>query len=133
LSWERNSPLIGRWISNSREITFQETEEMDFCKTIIVSECVKTNQIIHKHFLVIFESNKNTTTAKNSQGFARKRRPTLITSRREKKEDRKARKAPNERNSELKIRNQTPVVQIQDGEWQSGGWLRSRDRKWRFS
>jgi hypothetical protein len=58
---------------------------MDFCKTIIVSERIKTSQIIDKHFPVIFQSNKDTTTAKNSQGSARKRRPTLITSRREKR------------------------------------------------
>jgi hypothetical protein len=70
-------------------INFSKTEEMDFCKTIIVSERIKTNQIIDKHFLVTFEFNKNTTTAKNSQGSARKRRPTLITSRREKKEERR--------------------------------------------
>jgi hypothetical protein len=78
VSGERNSPLIGCWIRNSRELTFQETEEMDFGKTIIVSERIKTNQIIDKHFPVIFQSNKDTTTAKNSQGSARKRRPTLI-------------------------------------------------------
>jgi hypothetical protein len=79
-SEKRNSPPLEPWIRNSRDLPFQETKEMDFCKAIAVSEHFEINQVVDNHSPVIFKSNKDTTTQRNNHDGARESRPTQIKS-----------------------------------------------------
>jgi hypothetical protein len=102
-SGERNSLPFESWTHNFRELTFQETEEMYFCKTVVVSGHFETKKIVDKQFPVIFEFKKYTTTERNSRDSAQKSRPAPIKAGRD-------RIAKNAKSAEFGIENEKSDV-----------------------